>query len=518
VVMMNAYAEAPGWLTELAMSKPKTAQSDRMAGPSTRYGEKALLDETIKFSRSPEGSRNEELNKSAFSIGQLIAGGELDQVQAEAALYAAAISKGLTDKEIRATIKSGIEAGMREPRSATNGGLDSRNASLPETPAPGNMEEQHNKGFRFLSCHELCSKPKLIRWLIKGILDANSISCFFGPSSTMKSFLVTGAALCTSSKIDWHGIPVNQSGTVFYIAGEGFNGTPRRIKAWAIEHGVDLERIPFFVSDRPAQILDKKGLEDLILAIDSMIAENGNPVWIIIDTLNRNFGPGDENSTADMTRFISILDELRSRYHCAISIVHHTGHSETERARGASALRAALDWEYRLQKHSDGTICLTCTKAKDHAEPSPIYFKPKEITIDGWIDPENGEAMTSCVLCRVDGQATDLRPLKGAKKIALDALIGAGNGEPVHIEAWRDAAYSSGISVAPSSEAKKKAFQRAVSDLLANGYVETQNDYWWPKREAGQTGHCRDMSRYVPGQTGHTPIGVSRVPSDEVVI
>lgn len=398
-------------------------------------------------------------------------------------------------------------------------GSDSLAPFMGKHPAPGNIKEQGIiKGFRFLSCHELCSEPKPTKWLIKGILDADSISCNFGPSGTMKSFLITDAGLCVSAGIDWHGIPVNQSGTVFYIAGEGFNGTPRRIKAWAIEHGVDLERIPFFVSDRPAQILDKKGLEDFILAIDSMIAENGNPVWIIIDTLNRNFGPGDENSTADMTRFISILDELRSRYHCAISIVHHTGHSETERARGASALRAALDWEYRLQKHSDGTLCLTCTKAKDHAEPSPIYFKPKEITIDGWIDPENGEAMTSCVLCRVDGQATDLRPLKGAKKIALDALIGAGNGEPVHIEAWREAAYSSGISVAPSSEAKKKAFQRAVSDLRANGYIETQNDLWWPKREAGQAGHCRDMSRYVPGQTGHTPIGVSRVPSDEVVI
>jgi len=85
-------------------------------------------------------------------------------------------------------------------------------------------------------------------------------------------------------------------------------------------------------------------------------------------------------------------------------------------------------------------------------------------------------------------------------------------------EMRREAAYSSGISVAPSSEAKKKAFQRAVSDLRANGYIETQNDLWWPKREAGQAGHCRDMSRYVPGQTGHTPIGVSRVPSDEVEI
>jgi len=50
-------------------------------------------------------------------------------------------------------------------------------------------------------------------------------------------------------------------------------------------------------------------------------------------------------------------------------LVHHTGHSEKQRARGSIALKGALDTEYRLDKVGD-EITLTNTKMKD-AEPPP---------------------------------------------------------------------------------------------------------------------------------------------------
>ena len=84
----------------------------------TAYGKKALERETATVSSAAEGTRNDRLNTAAFSLGQLVAGGELERHVVEAALTAAARTAGLPDEEAARTIESGITAGMREPRSA----------------------------------------------------------------------------------------------------------------------------------------------------------------------------------------------------------------------------------------------------------------------------------------------------------------------------------------------------------------------------------------------------------------
>ncbi len=208
--------------------------------------------------------------------------------------------------------------------------------------------------FRFLSVAELFVSPNPIVWLIKGFLDDNSMSGVFGDPSSMKTFVAMDIGLCVATKTVWHGHPICKSGPVFYIAGEGFAGLSRRIKAWEIAHGVCLKNAPFFVSDQPAQFLDASSAADVVAAVDELQKVHGNPALIIIDTLNRNFGPGNESDTADMTKFISAIDEnLRCRYQCAVLIVHHTGLTEKHRARGSIALNGALDWEYRLKKAWD---------------------------------------------------------------------------------------------------------------------------------------------------------------------
>ncbi len=346
---------------------------------------------------------------------------------------------------------------------------------------------EDRRGFHFRSASDICTSPRPINWLIKPYVDSDALGVLFGEAGSMKSFMGVDFGLCTALGREWHDHAVQNPGPVFYIAGEGFAGIPRRIRAWADYHGADLSGVPFFVSDRPARFLDREGEEEVLRAVDELAAVHGNPVLVIVDTLNRNFGPGDENSTADMTRFILAMDTLRSRYRCAVLVIHHSGLAAADRARGASALRAALDWEYRLQKNADGTRTLTCTKAKDHGEPPALSFMPETIHLEGWTD-EDGEAVTSCVLRLVDGVTTDTKPLTGSKKVAFDALVSIGE-EYVHVEKWRAAAYAAGITASVSSEAKKKAFQRAVMDLRNGGFVDTKNDFWWPSN--------RDTGTYV---------------------
>jgi hypothetical protein len=348
--------------------------------------------------------------------------------------------------------------------------------------------------FHFISAGELCKKPNTDNWIIKDILEKNVLADLFGDSGSAKSFLGFDIGLCAAKKMDWQGFEVKQSGSVFYIAGEGLGGINRRIKAHASHYGYDLADVPFFVSDRAARITECDSIAEIQTAIDELKENHGDPILIVIDTLNRNFGNGDENSTADMTRFIAGIDDIRSRYSCAVLIIHHSGLSATERARGASALRAALDWEYRLTKNADGTRTLTCTKSKDHAPPEPLSFKLEEVKLD-WQD-EDGEQMTSCILRRIDNVSEPgTRPLSGAKKIAFDCLRSLG-GDGVDIDDWRLACYTAGISPTSSTDAKRKAFKRAVSELRDFGHVRATNDLWSIKADNGQRA---DIGRTCPG-------------------
>ncbi len=71
---------------------------------------------------------------------------------------------------------------------------------------------------------------------------------------------------------------------------------------------------------------------------------------------------------------------------------------------------------------------------------------------------------------------------------SFEALVQLTRDDPrhakgVYIDTWRDAAYSAGITPSSKKEAKRKAFQRAVENLREGGYVETSDDFWWPKRD-----------------------------------
>ncbi len=86
------------------------------------YAEAALHSELEKVSTSVQGTRNDQLNKSAFALGQLVAADMLERSQVERELETAARTSGLDSDPhcgisgIRATIQSGLRAGMRRPR------------------------------------------------------------------------------------------------------------------------------------------------------------------------------------------------------------------------------------------------------------------------------------------------------------------------------------------------------------------------------------------------------------------
>jgi len=103
-------APCPDWLRE-----PEPMVLGPVVPVGDRYIEAALEGECRKVAAAPEGTRNDQLVRSAFSIGQLIHAG-LDLHTASNRLVIAAFRCGLDDRETRRTIASGIDAGYRNPR------------------------------------------------------------------------------------------------------------------------------------------------------------------------------------------------------------------------------------------------------------------------------------------------------------------------------------------------------------------------------------------------------------------
>lgn len=102
----------------------------------TAYASKALGQELDTLRRATNGQRNDTLNRAAFNLGQLAAGGALDQATVEDDLLTAALAVGLGEHEARRTIKSGLDAGAASPRSApAPGSASSTTAWAPGQPA-----------------------------------------------------------------------------------------------------------------------------------------------------------------------------------------------------------------------------------------------------------------------------------------------------------------------------------------------------------------------------------------------
>ncbi|MEI7658943.1 MAG: DUF3987 domain-containing protein [Phycisphaerae bacterium] len=93
-----------------------------LGATNTAYAREALHRESLKVAAAPEGTRNDTLNRAAFSVGTLIGCGELDRGLAEQSLHDAARTCGLPESEARSTVRSGIEAGLKSPRDRSSQG------------------------------------------------------------------------------------------------------------------------------------------------------------------------------------------------------------------------------------------------------------------------------------------------------------------------------------------------------------------------------------------------------------
>ena len=111
----SAAKSAPNGRVDLP-GRPACPGGGQADAKADRYARRALMLELRALTSAANGTRNDTLNKAAFSLGRLIGGGYLVRAEVEAALRGAAESVGLEPREIDATLRSGLDAGTRQPR------------------------------------------------------------------------------------------------------------------------------------------------------------------------------------------------------------------------------------------------------------------------------------------------------------------------------------------------------------------------------------------------------------------
>lgn len=114
-------APPPAWLIDLLTKPAARAASSaptRCASSIGPYAQSALSGELEKLRAAGEGGRNDQLNRSAFQLAQLVAGGELPEDLVKRQLEGTAYAIGLDRAEIDATIQSAFASGMASPRNA----------------------------------------------------------------------------------------------------------------------------------------------------------------------------------------------------------------------------------------------------------------------------------------------------------------------------------------------------------------------------------------------------------------
>jgi hypothetical protein len=496
-------ADAPEWLYA-ALAKPVSTNPPpaRIYEPdsSRGYGAAALREECERVANAPEGERNDTLNRAAFSLAQLVAGGELQESIVRTELIAAADAAGLRGAEVAKTIESGFTAGQQQPRERPT------SAPVPArlSPSPPNDQGQPGWSFRVVRYSEI---PEDLRktWLVQDMLGAGELSVVFGGPGSGKSVIVGDLGFHVAAGADWFGRTV-EAGLVVYVAAERAALMWRRARAWRLRHGI--EDIPLVILSGSFDLTTTSAQTGELAQFCRFESERlGLPTrLIVVDTLQRVFGGENENDAASMGALVNNLATLQQETGAHVLVIHHTPVLAPDRMRGHGALTGAADSTFLVEKGS-GVRTLSIVKSNDTAEELKIRYSLESVTIH---TDEDGQETAAPVVVEAEDAGPELcgrRRITGhAGKVlqAMGRLADAGRdveappipGLPsgvrvVTIPELREQAYEVGLcaakqpvpgdekAIATWKKTRATAFSRGFQTLQDQGIVRTEGGFAW---------------------------------------
>jgi RecA-family ATPase len=344
--------------------------------PRVRAWADAAFQREVEAVRSQaKGGRNARLNDAAHSLGTLVPH-LLSSAQVRAALESACVENGLWKEDgpnqCRATINSGLTAGMGKPRDLPPDILaaieeereGAEIAAVLLRQADGSLRETTGviidapDPLAVLRCGLLptvCAadfegQPIPRReWLAEGLIPARTVTLFSGDGGVGKSLVALQLAISTARGVPWLGIEVKHGPALFLTAEDDLDEVHRRLADVARALNCPLgyfdklhiaslagEDALLATQERSnSKIVKATALFDRLKArVDTL-----KPALVVLDTLADLFG-GEENDRAQARQFIGLLRGLATKYGTTVVLLSHPSLSGMASGTGSSGSTA----------------------------------------------------------------------------------------------------------------------------------------------------------------------------------
>lgn len=367
----------------LELLKPKAVERERVEYRSDDiprgYGETALRNECEAVANAPDGQRNHALNRAAFSLGQLVASGVIDEGYLRAELGAAARAAGLAEREIEKTIESGMKAGLAQPRQVPERRLavvrpSSGGSSAPPAPSDPKgrtpWEEALHKARLdlelqvgavadasaplFESTAELMdAELPDTAWLIEGLLTEGAVAVVSGEPKTTKTWaaLHMGLALAAGRKAFGEFWVPRPRPVAAFLTEDGRRGLRNRLRSFCAAQGLEPREVTRNMHHSCMKRIDLRRIEDATLLLASVRMLPEPPALIVVDPLRNVIGNANEDKAHEMAPVLETMRALRALTGATIQFVHHAskigesskGRRGGQKMRGSGAIHGAID-------------------------------------------------------------------------------------------------------------------------------------------------------------------------------
>lgn len=204
-------------------------------------------------------------------------------------------------------------------------------------------------------------------WLVDELFPSDGLASVFGKPGQGKTPVTLLLAIATAAGLPtFFGRRMEQHGPVVVFVGEDEAGVRDRVLAQINEIDPLLigTGLPLYFTREPGRLTDPENIGLWLKRIQT-VTGGVPPRLVVVDTLARNFGGGNESSTEDMQAFVDGCDALsRAMKKCLVVCTHHPSKGNEEAGRGSGVLLGALDTEIKVELVGRTKLIATPTKIK----------------------------------------------------------------------------------------------------------------------------------------------------------
>lgn len=439
-----------------AIARPDTpARSysiNTAAFEATPYGARALEEEIRAIAESKEGERNGNLNRHAFSIAQLVAGGEIPEAEAHREALRAALACGMKRREAEATIASAFKGGMKEPRSAPPREQTPRRNH--GSPPPAEYEPSDDDApdappaaeyatppsgpktrIQIIDPTAIFAKLEEPDYVVDRIIRRASVTEMVGYGGGFKTWTALHMVIAVGSGQKWLGRFGVKQGRALYLDYEnGQYEMRRRAQALAKAAGLSSVENIGFACMPPIYMNDPKfgaAVEPLADGCSLMV----------IDTL-KAASPGTDENDSNMRLGLDALRRVGEKTGCAFLVLVHSKKTSgavttidpREAGRGSSAIYDAADTVFHATYVQSEPLLVQQTKARLGRPVEPFLVSITDLDGGGVLVSATDAPKEAKVAAadRFDAACTQVleavRQWPGSSKATLREKLGIRNG------------------------------------------------------------------------------------------